>query len=67
MPASIKKGFDANKRKLQQKQRKAGLDPKDIKRTWPTNELRVRYRELLKAKHPLVGVSAFPGAPTQED
>ena len=67
MPASIKKGFDANKRKLQQKQRKAGLDPKDIKRTWPTNELRGRYRELVNAKHPLVGVSAFPGAPTQED
>ena len=62
MPASIKKGFDANKRKLQQKQRKAGLPATDIKRTWPTNELRIRYRELLRARHPLVGVSACPGA-----
>ena len=67
LPTAIKKGFDKQKRALQQKQRKAGLPATDIKRTWPTNELRVRYRELLRARHPLVGVSAFPGIPGQED
>ena len=66
LPTAIKKGFDKQKRALQQKQRKAGLPATDIKRTWPTNELRVRYRELLRARHPLVGVSAFPGAPEED-
>ena len=67
LPTAIKKGFDANKIELQRKQRKAGLPVTDIKRTWPTTELRIRHRELKNANLPLVGVSAFPGVPTQED
>jgi hypothetical protein len=67
LPNTIRQGFDANKLKLQRKQRKAGLPVTDIKRTWPAEKLRIRYRELKKANLPLVGVSAFPGVPTQED
>ena len=61
LPPAIKKGFIKQKIALQQKQRKAGLPVADIKRTWPTNELRIRYRKLLRAKYPLTGVSVFPG------
>ena len=59
-PNYIRKGFNETKKELQDKEREAGRDPKNITRTWPTIKLRNDYFELRNKEYKLTEYSSLP-------